>query len=375
MTNLMRKIIEILARLGFWPYVFLFTLFAIMFAELLLIPQSYLLTGHFFEKNLVLVVANIAIIDGFIVLYVTAFIIQYSTSLQEDLNNAQAMAHIGSWKFNITENKLTWSNEIYRIFEVEFNKEMTFELFNDCIYPDDQKKVIDAYNNSIENKIAYTVIHRIIVKDGRIKYIEEKGESKFDSHGNAFLSFGTAQDITENFELKMKLEKLALRDALTGLYNRGNFDERLQDEMNRSLRYKRTVSLLILDIDFFKKVNDTYGHQAGDAVLKSIADTILNSIRNSDYAARYGGEEFSVILPETDQPEAIEFAERIRLAIEQQEFRISEIDTIHLTISIGVGSSSQRIISPELLIQVADGALYNAKENGRNQVRYSGFSN
>lgn len=370
MAEQMRKIIEILARLGFWPYVFLFTLFAIVFAELLLIPLSYLLTGSFFEKNLVIIVAVIAIIDGFIVLYVTAFIIQYSTSLQNDLHKAQAMGHIGSWKFNIAENKLTWSDEIYRIFEVEFNKEMTLELFNDRIHPDDRQKVIDVYNNSIENKIPYTVIHRLITKDGRIKYIEEKGESKFDSDGNAFMSFGTAQDVTENFELKMKLEKLALHDALTGLCNRLNFDERLQDEMNRTLRYGTHVSLLMLDIDFFKKVNDTYGHQAGDEVIKSIADTISNSIRKSDYASRYGGEEFTVILPETDQTKAIELAERIRLAIEQKDFRISESVTIHLTISIGVGSSSERIISPELLIQTADGALYNAKENGRNQVRY-----
>ncbi len=370
MTEQMRKIIEILAGLGFWPYVFLFTLFAIIFAELLLIPLSSLLTGHFFEKNSVIIVAVIAIIDGFIVLYITAYIIQYSTLLQKDLNKAQAMSHIGSWKFNIEKNKLTWSDEIYRIFEVEFNKEMTFELFKNHIHPDDRQKVIDVYNNSIENKIPYTVIHRIIAKDGRIKYIEEKGESKFDSDGNAFLSFGTAQDVTENFELKMKLEKLALHDALTGLYNRGNFDERLQDEMNRTLRYGTHVSILMLDIDLFKKVNDTYGHQAGDAVLKSIADTISNSIRKNDYPARYGGEEFSVILPETDQPEAIELAERIRVAIEHKEFRISQRDTIHLTISIGVGSSSERIISPELLIQAADGALYNAKENGRNQVRY-----
>ncbi|MDA3946947.1 MAG: sensor domain-containing diguanylate cyclase, partial [Helicobacteraceae bacterium] len=330
----------------------------------------YWLTGGFFDKNLLIVGFITPAIDGFIVFYISAFIIKYSTSLEKDFNKAQAMAQIGNWRFNIAENKLTWSNEVYRIFEVEFNKEMTFELFNDRIHPDDQQKVIDVYNNSIENKIPYTVIHRIIANDGHIKYIEEKGESKFDSDGNASLSFGTAQDVTENFELKMKLEKLALHDALTGLYNRGNFDERLQDEMNRTLRYGTHVSLLILDIDFFKKVNDTYGHQAGDAVLKSIADTISNSIRKSDYAARYGGEEFSVILPETDQAKAIELAERIRLAIEQKEFRVSESDTIHLTISIGVGSSSERITSPELLIQVADGPLYNAKENGRNQVRY-----
>lgn len=370
MSEQMLKIIELLARLGFWLYVFLFTVIAIVFAELLLIPQSYWLTGHFFEKNLVMVVANIAIIDGFIVLYITAHIIQYSTSLQKDLNKAQAMAHIGSWKFNIAQKKLTWSDEIYRIFEVELNKEVTFELLKNRIHPDDRQKVIDVYNSSIENKIPYTVIHRIIAKDGRIKYIEEKGESKFDAEGNAIISFGTAQDITEMFELKIKLEKQAVYDALTGLHNRGHFDEKLQDEFNHALRYGTHISLLMLDIDFFKNINDTYGHQAGDKVLKSVARIILDSVRSVDYAARYGGEEFTVILPETEQASAIALAERIRLAIEQKEFRISENVTIHLTISIGVGNNSERIISPELVIQSADGALYNAKKNGRNQVRY-----
>lgn len=369
MTSQIRKIIEILARLGFWPYVFLFTVIAIVFAELLLIPQSYWLTGHFFEKNLVMVVANIAIIDAFIILYITAHIIKYSTSLQKDLNKAQAMAQIGSWKFNIAENKLTWSDEIYRIFEIERDKKMTFELFADCIHPEDRKEVIDVYNDSLEKKIPYTVIHRIILKDGRIKYIEEKGESKYDSHGNAYVSYGTAQDVTENMELKMKLEKMALHDALTGLYNRGNFDVRLQDEMNRSQRYGTSVSLLMLDIDFFKKVNDTYGHQAGDEVLKSIANIILGTIRKVDYAARYGGEEFTVVLPETEKASAIELAERIRVAIEQNEFQISPSVTTRLTISIGVGSTSEKITSPELLIQAADEALYYAKEHGRNQVR------
>jgi len=368
MPEQMRKFIEILTRLGFWPYVFLFTVIAIILSELLIMAQSYWLTGGFFDKNLLIAGFITPAIDAFIVIYISACIIQYSTSLRKDLNKAQAMAHIGSWKLDIAENKITWSDEIYRIFEVEFNKKMTFELFIGCVHPDDRQKVIDAYNNSIENKIPYTIIHRLIMKDGRIKYVEEKGKGKFDSKGNAFMSFGTVQDVTENSELKIKLEKLALRDALTGLYNRGNFDEILKDEINRSLRYGTHVSLLMLDIDFFKKANDTYGHQAGDEVIKSVAHTILNSVRNVDYAARYGGDEIAVILPETDQASAIELAERIRLTIEQKEFKISESVTIHLTISIGAGSSSEKIISPELLIQAADRALYNAKENGRNRV-------
>ena len=146
--------------------------------------------------------------------------------------------------------------------------------------------------------------------------------------------------------------------------------DKFKDELERSQRYNRNISLMLIDIDFFKKVNDTYGHQTGDEVLKSIAGMISNSVRNSDYVARYGGEEFIVILPETAAEEAIELAERIRMIIEEKEFKVSESDTIHLTISIGIGSGLQGITA-EHLIKAADTAVYDAKEHGRNQERYS----
>ncbi|MCX6073851.1 MAG: sensor domain-containing diguanylate cyclase [Campylobacterales bacterium] len=173
--------------------------------------------------------------------------------------------------------------------------------------------------------------------------------------------------VFEDLTVKNHLEKLAFHDALTGLYNRGDFDKKLQEELNRALRYETSLSLLMLDIDFFKNINDTYGHQAGDEVLKSIATIILTSIRNNDYGARYGGEEFIVILPETNTTEAIVLAERIKETIEKNEFNLSNDTAIHLTISIGVASSTKGI-SPEYLLEVADNALYKAKENGRNQV-------
>lgn len=178
------------------------------------------------------------------------------------------------------------------------------------------------------------------------------------------------QDITVQKELESKLEKLALYDALTGLYNRGKFDEVLKSELSRTNRYEGNLSLLIIDIDFFKKINDTHGHQNGDHALKYIANLILSSIRSSDYVARYGGEEFVVILPETDAQSAIELAERIRVSIEQKALKISNDQTIHLTASIGIASRSSRRVSPKVLIEIADQALYKAKKNGRNQIQY-----
>lgn len=175
------------------------------------------------------------------------------------------------------------------------------------------------------------------------------------------------RDITERKALEKQLSDLALHDKLTGLYNRGSFDDKLDYELARAHRYHRNLSLLMLDIDFFKKVNDTYGHQAGDNVLKEIAHIIKRSVRGSDYAARFGGEEFMVILPETESTKAFELAERIRKTLENKPITISENETIHVTTSIGVATSSKGVTAKKLMKSV-DQALYKAKNNGRNQV-------
>lgn len=175
------------------------------------------------------------------------------------------------------------------------------------------------------------------------------------------------RDITERKEIEKQLADLALTDKLTGLYNRGSFDETLNYELERAHRYDRNLSLLMLDIDYFKKINDTYGHQAGDDVLKQIAAVIRKSIRGSDYAARFGGEEFMVILPETESSKALELAERIRKTLENEIIPISEDETIHVTTSIGM-ATSRKGITTKTLMYLVDKALYKAKNNGRNQV-------
>ncbi|MBU0632665.1 diguanylate cyclase [bacterium] len=175
------------------------------------------------------------------------------------------------------------------------------------------------------------------------------------------------RDITERKALEKQLSDLALHDKLTGLYNRGSFDEKLDYELSRAHRYHRNLSLLMFDIDFFKKVNDTYGHQAGDDVLKEIAHIIKRSVRGSDYAARFGGEEFMVILPETESTKAFELAERIRKTLEAEPIQIAENETIHVTTSIGVATSTKGITAKKLMLSV-DRALYKAKNSGRNRV-------
>jgi signal transduction histidine kinase len=204
---MIRKIIEVLARLGFWPYIFTFTVLAIVLSELLIIVQSYWLTGGFFDKNLLIVGFITPGIDGFIVFFISAFIIRYFVKLQNDLNEAQALAHIGSWRLNGVSNALVWSDEVYRIFEVETRTKITLDLFTACIHPDDRQNVLDAFYSSLKNRMPYNISHRILMKDGRIKHIEEQCSTEFDADGKAIVSIGTVHDITEKVKIQEELHQ------------------------------------------------------------------------------------------------------------------------------------------------------------------------
>ena len=170
-------------------------------------------------------------------------------------------------------------------------------------------------------------------------------------------------------EANSRLQELVFRDGLTGLYNDRYFREVLEKSLNRSQRYDSFLSLVMFDIDFFKKVNDTYGHPVGDLVLINIAKAAVVTVRSSDIVARCGGEEFAVILPETDQKGLKVFAERLRRSIEILTTE-AEGKKINVTISVGgvtyVPGMSR--ITKESLIDIADKALYASKENGRNKV-------
>ena len=172
-----------------------------------------------------------------------------------------------------------------------------------------------------------------------------------------------------------KLHELAFRDALTGLYNHRYFQESMDRELERSRRYQREFSLIIFDIDHFKKINDTYGHPTGDRVLIAISRGVEQSVRGSDIIARYGGEEFAVILPETDLTAANAVAERLRNDIERLDIFVDGM-TIKATVSVGYTCyrNSARIQEKSAIIGMADRALYIAKQSGRNMTHAMKFT-
>ena len=170
-------------------------------------------------------------------------------------------------------------------------------------------------------------------------------------------------------EANTRLETLAMTDGLTGLFNRRYFDDMLLAEVRRTLRYKNPVSIILIDMDHFKDVNDTYGHPMGDEVLRNVGRTIAAKVRTTDVAARYGGEELAVILPETGEEGGAELAERLRKMI-ADIVHAHGGKTIRKTASLGVSTfdGSDPPLGPDDLVRRADQALYEAKQAGRNRV-------
>jgi len=165
-----------------------------------------------------------------------------------------------------------------------------------------------------------------------------------------------------------ELERRSTHDGLTGALNRAAFDERLSAECKSADRHKRPLSLLMVDIDFFKRVNDNHGHQTGDQVLQTLVRLLNQSVRPGDVVARYGGEEFTVILPETDEDNAMAMADRLRRTIDDHSFNCPTGEDFRFTISIGCASRRPHAMMPDCLVKEADAALFRAKKTGRNRV-------
>jgi diguanylate cyclase (GGDEF)-like protein len=184
--------------------------------------------------------------------------------------------------------------------------------------------------------------------------------------GGVVLRFALEGELEQ--QLRAKLYDLATRDPLTSAYNRRFLDERMNSEWPWAVRHEQSCAVLMLDIDHFKQVNDTWGHLAGDHVLKELVELMTNTIRREDLLARVGGEEFAVLCRGTGRAAANTLAERIRTAVADHQFIFNE-EPITLTISIGVATSAEKsVASTDDLLALADQRLYQAKSNGRNRV-------
>jgi diguanylate cyclase (GGDEF)-like protein len=182
--------------------------------------------------------------------------------------------------------------------------------------------------------------------------------------GGRMLIYSDVTDIVRNAQ---ELERLATTDGMTGIYNRRHFLTLADREWNRARRYRRPLSFLMIDIDYFKAINDNFGHQVGDEMIVHLSNLARNCKRDSDVLARIGGEEFALLLPETNLPQAHVVAERLRAAVASNALAASS-RLIPATVSIGIAESAASMNSISELMTAADNALYEAKRNGRNRV-------
>lgn len=275
-------------------------------------------------------------------------------------------ANDGLWDWDLQTSKVYFSPRWKSMLGyAEDELENVFETWEKLVHPDDlggAKRSIDKYFAG--RKSNYEASYRMRHKKGHWVHILSRGFAvRSESDGTPVRFVGTHVDITERVRLEEELKKLATTDKLTQAYNRTKFDEIIARELKRVKRYRRFLSLVMLDIDNFKAINDTHGHIVGDSVLRALADVLRSNKREIDYLVRWGGEEFMIVAPETDIEGAKVLAERIRKAVENHQF-----DTVgRVTVSLGATQLRQDD-SEDNFIKRADDSLYKAKTTGRNKL-------
>ncbi len=278
-------------------------------------------------------------------------------------------------------------------------EELSNMSLHDIIHPEDLNEEIQMTQELVNDKIKnYQYEKRYVHKDGSIVWVLQTNSLVKDSNKKPFYMIGQIQNITLQKqaeealkqatleaekarrqaedarelaeEARLKAELLSRTDYLTGLLNRRAFMDRLLEEANRTKRNKSTLTLILTDIDFFKKINDTYGHLAGDTVLQAFSNCLNDMSRPYDFIGRYGGEEFVICLPDVSLENGKMIAERMRVAVEGLKIYLPDTNrVVNITASFGVSTSTLNKVSQmEKLIECADEAMYNAKQQGRNRV-------
>jgi diguanylate cyclase (GGDEF)-like protein/PAS domain S-box-containing protein len=243
------------------------------------------------------------------------------------------------------------------------------------VHPDDQNWTMKLWDGLYKGEFFENTEFRIIRKSGEIRWSLSTWKMVYNSNGEKVGIQGKQQDITKQKKIEAELKQaittaefLSNTDELTGLNNRRAFFMEGKRTFSQAVRFKHSVTVMMMDLDHFKRVNDTYGHSAGDMTLKMIADLIRNTIREIDIVGRIGGEEFAFVLPETSIKEAVNLGERIKGKISATTFVFGD-EKFNLTTSIGICSSQTSDETLESILIKADEALYLAKSLGRDQIK------
>jgi len=287
------------------------------------------------------------------------------------LEKAQEVAHIGSWISEPSASgRLTWSRETLRIFgfaEHEFDGRVA--TFFRCVHPDDLERVQEASRAALTGEKTYRVDHRIVRPDGSVRWVHQRAEVLRDAAGAPLSMVGVVQDISRRMEREARIQHLAYYDPLTGLPNRALLNDRLQQAVAEADRHQRQVGVMLLDLDRFKDINDSLGHEAGDQLLKSVAERLAGAVRKGDTVARLGGDEFVVILPDlAHTDDAARVAHKVMEAF-ARPFHLQSRE-LYVGTSVGITIYPHDDKSVPNLMRNADIAMYRAKEAGRNSYQF-----
>ena len=291
---------------------------------------------------------------------------------QAKLEKAQEVAHIGSWVFTPIPvgGQLTWSRETCRIFGLTEDRfDNRIETFFAMVHPEDLEAVKEANRAVLAGDKSYDIEHRIVRPDGSVHWVHEQADIVRDAAGEAVSMVGVVQDITERKISEERIQYLAYYDALTGLPNRALFMDRLQYAVIDADRRERLVGVMFLDVDRFKDVNDSLGHETGDQLLKAVAERLTVVVRKGDTVARLGGDEFTIILAGMAHvDDAAHVAQKV-LEVFEQPFHVAQRE-FHMTASVGITLYPFDDSNFSHLLRNADIAMYRAKEAGRNTYQF-----
>lgn len=323
---------------------------------------------------------------------------------EKHLLTAQKIAYLGSWELDLLNNILKWSDQVFSIFEIDKDRfEASYEGFLNAIHPDDRDMVNEAYKNSIENKAAYSIEHRLLMADGRVKHVLENGETIFDDQGNPLQSIGTVLDISdrkksEQAVLKAKqdadeaLEKvtrvnldlqheIALKnqierqlnqythyDTLTTLPNQVSLLEKAKEIAHKSIDSPLNIGCCFIDLIGLKEINENYGREIGDAVLVETTIKVKESLRELDTLFRYRGDEFILLM--LDFNDENDVASYIKKIINIINSPLESINNFSISSNIGISLSLKDNTEIEKLIYQANNAMYEANKQGENTFAF-----
>ena len=298
------------------------------------------------------------------------------------LSRTQELAKLGNWDLDLINNTFHCSAQALRLLGAkESEGEVTYKNFFKPVVVQERDKVIEHIESAIRANRPFSINYRIILPDGTQRFILNSGEIFYSENGVAEEVSGAVQDVTQLKNAEEEIRLLAFYDGLTGLANRILFMDRLDREIAASKRHERIFALLFLDLDQFKRINDTFGHHVGDLLLKSVSETLQKCIRNTDTAARVvnteseafiarlGGDEFILLLSDINAPENASVVAR-RILQEMPKTHELEGHSVSVTTSIGISTFPTDGENSELLLKHADSAMYHAKETGRNNYQF-----